>query len=272
MTNRQKTRLERITARDTRVIRAFLGVISYHEEELLIGKRTKRINGSKLEKLTLTAERFKDPTKRRLSVPHDFKKRFPNISVNELQECRQVAVAMWNSYLALEGKQPLKSREYREHKLPRYVYNRRFNILYRPEMEIRHWLDIIDSLDSSKSESRIYDRLLIPLNPSSYHLNIMEKGEVTSLRLFKDRSRKWWVVFSVRIETPQIRRSGKPPAVMGIDLGIEKAVCSVVLTEHRVRYVRYFTQSEKAERIAHYDEIVDSLQRDMNNYNNNGAP
>ena len=88
MSDRDRTRLNRITGRDTRVIRAFLGVIARHEKELLVGKRKKKINGGKLEKLTLTAERSKDISKNRLSVPHDFKKRFPNISLNELQECR----------------------------------------------------------------------------------------------------------------------------------------------------------------------------------------
>jgi hypothetical protein len=97
----EKDRLSRITGRDTRVIRAFLGVIAHHEKELLVGKKKKKISGNRLEKLTLTAERSKDGRKNRLVVPHDFKKRFPNISLNELQECRQVAVAMWNSYLAL---------------------------------------------------------------------------------------------------------------------------------------------------------------------------
>jgi hypothetical protein len=45
------------------VIRAFLGVIAHHEKQLLVGKRKKKINGGKLEKLTLTAERSKDRSK-----------------------------------------------------------------------------------------------------------------------------------------------------------------------------------------------------------------
>jgi IS605 OrfB family transposase len=57
---------------------------------------------------------------------------------------------------------------------------------------------------------------------------------------------------------------------MGIDLGINKAVCSVVLTQARVRYVRYFTQPEKVKRIKRYDEMVDSLQKEMNTRLNNG--
>ncbi|MHA2190505.1 MAG: RNA-guided endonuclease InsQ/TnpB family protein [Candidatus Thorarchaeota archaeon] len=268
----EQDRLTRITGRDTRVIRAFLGVIARHEKELIVGKRKKKINGGKLEKLTLTAERSKDGSKNRLYVPHDFKKRFRNISLNELQECRQVAVAMWNSYLALEGEQPLKAKGYRSRKLPRYVFDRRFKLLYEPEQEFKHILEIMDSLDSAKTDGWFHDRLRIPLSPSSYHLNRMSEGKVTSLRIFKDARKKWWGVFSVRITVPVIAGAGKPLAVMGIDLGIDKAVCSVVLTKERVRFAKYFTQHEKVKRIKRYDEMVDSLQREMDTKLNNGQP
>ncbi len=270
MTDRQRERLSRMTGRDTRVIRAFLGVIAHHEKDLLFGKKKKRINGGRLEKLTLTAERFKDPSKRRLTVPHDFKERFPNISLNELQECRQVAVAMWNSYLALEGEMPMKSRGYRERKLPRYVFNRRFKLVYTPEQETKYWLDLLDSLDSARTNSWVHDRLMIPLNPSSYHLNRLDEGEVTSLRILKDSQKRWWIIFSVRLGLPPVDISGKPPAVLGIDLGIDKAVCSAVLTRERVRYIRYFTQPEKVKQIERYDEMVDSLQHEMNLRRNAG--
>ena len=270
LSNYQRERLSRITGRDSRVIRTFLGVIARHENELLVGKKRKKINGAKLEKLTLTATRSKDPKKHRPAVPHDFKKRFPNISLNELQECRQVAVAMWNSYLALEGHQPLKAKGYRSHKLPRYVYARRFELVYEPDNQVKHWLELLDSLDSARVNSSRHDRLRIPLNPSSYHLNRMKEGKVTSLRIIKDSQKKWWVVFSVRIKTNQVDSSHKPPAVMGIDLGIDKAVCSVVLTRERIRHVRYFTQPRKVKQIKRYDRMVDSLQQEMNTRLNAG--
>lgn len=272
MSERDRTRLTRITGRDSRVIRAFLGVIARHERELLIGKRKKKINGGLLEKMTLTAERSSDSSKNRLNVPHDIKKRFPNISMNELQECRQVATAMWNSYLALEGEKPLKAKGYRSRKLPRYVFARRFKLLYTPEQDVKYWLDLMDSLDSARTDGWFHDRVLIPLKPSSYHLNRLHEGKVTSLRILKDARKKWWVIFSVRITVPVIVSAGKPPAVMGIDLGIDKAVCSVVLTRERVRYVKYFTQPEKVKRIEHYDAMVDSLQKEMDTRHNDGQP
>ena len=107
MTDRQKTQLNRTTGRDSRVIRAYLGVIERYEEELLTGSKQTRINASKMDVFTLTASRGKAS---RSSVPHDFKVRFPNISVNEFQECRDTAIAMWQSYLERGGAKPLQTK------------------------------------------------------------------------------------------------------------------------------------------------------------------
>lgn len=43
MTDRQKTRLNRISGRDSRVIKAYLGVIERHEDELLTGHKQRLI-------------------------------------------------------------------------------------------------------------------------------------------------------------------------------------------------------------------------------------
>jgi transposase len=144
--------------------------------------------------------------------------------------------------------------------------------LYEPDNEIKHWLELMDSLDSAKTTGWFHDRLRIPLSPSSYHLNRLSEGKVTSLRIIKDNRKKWWVVFSVRIVVSTVYGYGKPKAVLGIDLGIDKAVCSVVLTKERVRYVKYFTQPEKVKQIKRYDAMVDSLQREMDARRNNGGP
>jgi IS605 OrfB family transposase len=139
------------------------------------------------------------------------------------------------------------------------------------DQEIKHWLELMDSLDSAKTAGWFHDRLRVPLSRSSYHLNRMNEGKVTSLRIIKDSRKKWWVVFSVRIAVSTVYGYGKPPAVLGIDLGIDKAVCSVVLTKERVRYVKYFTQPEKVKIIKRYDAMVDSLQRKMDARRNNGG-
>ncbi len=254
MTDRQKTRLSRITSRDTRVIKGYLGVIERHERNLLVGKNKKRLDAGKIDKLTLR-------TDIRSIVLHDFKNRFPNISVNELQECRETAIGMWRVYLALGRNKPLQAMGYRSKKLPRHMFTRMFKFTYTPDKEIKHWLILRDSLDSVREGRKTHDRLTIPLSPSSYHLNRLGSGDVKSIQIVKARNRKWWVLFKVKVEPKQLDPRPKPLAVIGIDLGIKKAVCSAVLTKKGLRHVKYWTDREKAKHIERYDRMVASLQQ-----------
>ncbi len=259
MTDKQKTRLNRITGRDTRVIRAYLGVIECHEDELLIGRRRSKLDANKLDELTLTASRGKA---NRSSVPHDFKVRFPNISVNEFQECRGTAVAMWQSYLEKGGSKPLRRIGYSTRKIPRFAFIQRFELVYSPELEIRHWLKLRDSLDSVNEGRYQHDRLMIPLSISSFHLNRMKEGDVKTVRIFKDSRRKWWAIFTVTLAVDRIDTARKPLAVLSIDLGINKAACSVLLTKKGYKHVRYWKQEDKLRRIRSLDERVASLQKE----------
>ena len=93
MTKRTHQRLRQIVGRDTRAIRAFLGIIEQHENVLLTGRNKNRISDGELHKLTMTAIKVKTGCSQRLAVPHDMKARFPRISTNELQECRRNGVS-----------------------------------------------------------------------------------------------------------------------------------------------------------------------------------
>jgi len=259
MTDRQKTRLNRITGRDSRVIRAYLGVIERHEDELLTGRKRTRLDASKLDALTLTASKGKA---NRNCVPHNFKVRFPNISVNEFQECRDSAIAMWQSYLERGGSKPLSTKRYSTRKIPRFAFTQRFELVYSPELEIRHWLKLRDSLDSVSERRVRHDMLMIPLSISSYHLNRMQEGEVKTIRIFKDSRRKWWIIFTVTLVVDSINTVGKPPAVLSIDLGINTAACSVLLTRKGYRQIRYWKQADKLQRMKTLDDRFASLQRE----------
>jgi IS605 OrfB family transposase len=258
MTDRQRTRLNRITGRDTRVIKAYLGVIECHEDELLTGQRRTRIDASLLDELTLSASKGKAC---RDHVPHDFKKRFPNISVNEFQECRDAAIAMWQSYLELESSKPLRMKGYSQRKLPRFAFPKCFKLVYAPAVEIKHWLRLRDSLDSVVGGCARHDKLMIPLSISSFHLNQMKKGEVKTVLILKDHRRKWWAIFAINLEIDVLRTDGKPPAVLSIDLGINKAACSVLLTQKGYKHIRYWKQENKLRNMKTLDDRIASLQR-----------
>ena len=152
MTRRTKQRLRQIVGRDTRVIRSFLGVIEQHETKLLIGKKRNRISDGELDKLTMTALKVKTGQNQRLSVPHDFKAKFSRISFNELQECRQTAVAGYESYLELRSKNGMRAsrpcKVTSSRRIPRWTFSQRFRLIENMTTAARWWVNLRDSLDS----------------------------------------------------------------------------------------------------------------------------
>ncbi|MHA2024127.1 MAG: zinc ribbon domain-containing protein, partial [Candidatus Thorarchaeota archaeon] len=274
MTERSKQRLRQTVGRDTRVIRTFLGIIEQNEDKLLTGKNKDRIDDGKLDKLTVTALKVKSGYSQRLTVPHDFKVRFPRISQNEMTECRQTAVALYESYLKLRKKKGWNASHPTSingsRRIPRWVFSQRFKLIEKKTSVSRWWLDIRDSLDSAPEKQFRHDRLRIPLRISPYHLNQIRRGEVKAVQLFTDRRRKWWVTIAVRIPIDESPEENLPVAILGIDLGIEKAACATLLTPEKTRETRYFVQRDKVPIIKMYDRLVADLQREMYTRRNNG--
>jgi transposase len=264
MTERKQQRLRQIVGRDTRVIRAFLGIIERHEYALLTGKNRDRINDGKLDQLTMTALKVKSGYQQRPTVPHDLKDKFPRMSQNEMAECRKTAVSQYESYLKLRKQKGRRAsrptRVTSSRRMPRWVFTQRFRLIEKPTSVAKWWVDVRDSLDSAPRGSRIHDRLVIPLKVSPFHLNQFSRGEVKALQIFTDDSLKWWITFAVNVGVPEISDS-LPPAVLGIDLGIEKAACVSLVTPEKVRETLFFRQEEKIQRIKTLDSQVADLQR-----------
>ena len=274
MTKRSRQRLRQIVGRDTRVIRSFLGIIEQYENALLTGRKKNKIHDSKLDELTITALKMKSGFSQRPFVPHDMKARFLRISTNELQECRQTAVFMYESYLELRRKKGRKASRpcaiNGTRRIPRWVFSQRFKLFKHDTSASNWWLDLRDSLDSVVQGRKVHDRLLIPLSISPFHLNQMSRGKVKALQIIADRNQKWWVVFSVSINDVPELPNDLPPVVLGIDLGIEKAVCTALITPTKVKESKYFYQHDKAEKIKNLDCRVADLQHDRNIRRNNG--
>ena len=274
MTERTRQRLRQTVGRDTRVIRAFLGIIEQHESKLLAGKRKNKIQDGALDKLTMTAITVKTGYSQRSSVPHDFKVRFPRISQNEMTECRQTAVALYESYLELKRKKGRRASRPTTitctRRVPRWIFSQRFEIIEKKTIISRWWIDVRDSLDSAQKHRTRHDRLSIPLKISPYHLNQLDKGEIKAIQIFTDNSNKWWVTIAVRVMVGDLADNNLPVAILGIDLGIEKAACSTLLTPEKTRETHYFIQKEKVKAIKKYDKLVADLQREMHTRINNG--
>jgi len=273
MTQRSQQRLRQIVGRDTRVIRALLGIIEQYENKLLTGRKKNKVHDGELDKLTMTAIKMKLGYTQRLSVPHDMKARFPRMSQNELTECRQTAVALYESYLALRIKKGWNASRPNTvnftRRVPRWVFSQRFKLEHNPILRSKWWLNLRDTLDSAPEGRRVHDRLQIPLKVSPFHTNQFRRGEVKACQIFTDRTGKWWVNFAVRVSIVEIPSTINPPAVLGIDLGIEKAACTSLITPTRVRETRYFKQKDKVEVIKKYDQLVADLQRQFSIRQNN---
>ncbi len=242
--------------------------------EGVTGKNRDRIDDGKLDQLTMTALKVNPGYSQRLVVPHDFKVRFSRISQNEMSECRQTAVALYESYLKLRRKKgwnvshPASIKSSR--RIPRWVFSRRFKLIEKLTTSSRWWLDIRDAFDSVREKRTRHNRLSIPLKISPFHLNHIRRGEVKAVQIFTDRSRKWWVTIAVRIPIDESPEERLPVAILGIDLGIEKAACSTLLTPEKTRETRYFVQREKVKVIKKYDDLVADLQRKIYTGRNNG--
>jgi transposase len=130
-------------------------------------------------------------------------------------------------------------------------------------------MNLRNSLDSVREGRIKHDRLLLPLRVSSFHENQLGRGNVKAAQIFRDRIGKWWVTFAVRLNEPEVPETTLPPAVLGIDLGIDKAVCTTLVTPKKVRESRFFKQEEKATLLRKYDNQVASLQRAMHTRQNN---
>ncbi len=272
MTEKNQQRLRQTVGRDTRVIHSYLGIIERYENMLLTGRNKKRIDSNSLQKLTLTAFKVKTGKQQRTSVFHDMKGKFPRISQNEIVECLQSAVAMYNSYLSLRAKKgrnasrPTHTNGTR--RIPRWAFSQRFKLVEKDASTTRWWISLRDSLDSSPEKRKIHDRLMIPLKISPFHLSQLKKGEIKALQIITDRNRKWWILFAVRLPEFSVNVTGRPVAVLGIDLGIEKAACTSLVTPEKVRETRFFIQEDKVINLKKYDRLVSELQYELNTRKN----
>lgn len=272
MTSRSRQHLRQIVGRDTRIIKAYLGVIRTHEKELLTGKRRNKIDESKLHALTLTTTRS---SSNRTSVEHDMKCKFPRTSQNELTECRKTAVSLYESYLTLRAKKGRKASRPLDttcsRRIPRWTFAPQvFRLVKNRTIIARYWLNLRDSLDTETKGQTLHDRLFIPLKISPFHESQIEKGVVKAAQIFTDRQGKWWVTLAVRLDVLQEESDALPVAVLGIDLGIEKAACAALVTPEKVRSTTYFKQEDKIRLLKRFDDQVASLQHEMHTRKNNG--
>ncbi|MDH5646992.1 MAG: zinc ribbon domain-containing protein, partial [Candidatus Heimdallarchaeota archaeon] len=255
------SRLKQILGRDKRVIKAYIGVIHENEQELVTeGKSGKyRIDSGLLDKLTLTTSIKNSMNSIRDAVKHDFKKKFQRISLNEIKECRDVAIGQYLSFLELKKIQKQSS-------LPktlqgvRQINGRRYSLGKRK-------LSIMDSMDTNlgislDGKNRVtHNSISIPIHLNAYAKNKLENGELRTVSLYK-KDNKYYTSFAIQKETtPYQPDKSLKKAVLGIDLGINKTATTVLYTEDAILEERTWRQDEKISSLSKLEDRISNLQR-----------
>jgi transposase len=268
LTARKQRKLDQITGRDTRTIKYLLKVI-YHNEELLTVERKgkNRVNKSTLDQLTLTTSK-NTSSPPRLSVRHDVKAKFPRSSHDELQECRDNAVATYHSQQAV-GTAPTNYPSLK--KLPRTqaANKQRFVLSCSPANTVaRWWVGIRDSLNTYKKQSGRHNRLWLPLACAPYHEHKLQQGTLQALELvYNQTKREWWAHFIIRSVQPSYH-SAHPPAVLGIDLGINKRAVSALLTSKgtiRRHEIKFWLDKVQTQLLKEDEDNLTEVQRKLAN-------
>ncbi|RLI97956.1 MAG: hypothetical protein DRP00_03080 [Candidatus Aenigmatarchaeota archaeon] len=186
--------------------------------------------------MTLTTSRAKEE-ERRTTVPHDLKKMFPYCSHNEFQECRDIVVQLYEQGYQPSSKRPPIKRVRRQ-----LINGKRFILVHLPKEKnntlTRWWVGIRDSLDTWKRNTPYHQKLWLPLEMSSFHQKELKKGQIKSLELrYKRSTSEWWVYFHLKVLPHSFslpcqgeNSSFLPPAVLGIDLGINIPAPRVLIT------------------------------------------
>ncbi len=268
LTPKKRQQLEKLTGRDTTIIKHYLQIID-QEQNLLWqeGKKGKRISKKTLDELTLTSKAqqrtqkdgSKGKTQGRVHVKYDLKNQYQRqTTVRELKECRDTAIAMWHSYCesilaheAIYWKIMQKIKYFNQESELAQVLQwwefekkpakpcqteithqnklpRHTNINTTAFLHQRSTKLTTFWLELYYPEKRIH--LWLPLNPALYHLSLLKEGKVKIIQLVKHKNNRWYAHITVDIPIPKQPKKKKPLTIVSADLGMNKAATAVLLT------------------------------------------
>jgi len=103
-----------------------------------------------------------------------------------------------------------------------------------------------------------YDRIMLPLNPSNYHLSNLSKAiRIIDCEVVK-KSKKWYVHFTCEYEV--VKQSFSQ--LRAIDLGVNRSISTVLINpDHSLIYERCIKENEKKRILQRYDEYIARLQQ-----------
>lgn len=189
-----------------------------------------------------------------------------------IQQCRDQALWVWRSYQAQheewerrleysngKGRERLFKREPMKpftggltNKVPVRIDIRTGSVEASKNMKLSQYVIRLSTLKRRM-------RITIPLNPARYHLNLLRKGRIVDFQLVK-RERKYYAHVCVKYEVPDV----PVRSVIGIDLGVRRAMATVLLTPNqplRRGDLSILRDGEKKRRLDQLNCRVAELQR-----------
>jgi putative transposase len=198
------------------------------------------------------------------------------LSAGFVQCCADTALWMWKSYWKLhrEWERRVKRAQHKGdehwlHKLMKREPQPPFSNGLQHKIPI--WFDYrIGSLERSEaiklspylvriSMLKRGERIIIPLNPAKYHLDLLERGEIKSFQIIK-RGRKFYVHVKVKYQV----QDQPARAVRGVDLGVKRSAATVLLRPGQPLHRDDFSvirDGEKTHRLNELNEKVAKLQQ-----------
>lgn len=189
-----------------------------------------------------------------------------------MQQCRDQALWMWRGYRVQLGEWNRKleqSEGKRREKIVRREPHKPFHagLINKIPVRIDSRSGTIEHSKSIKisqyvlrlSTMKKYHRITIPLNPAEYHLDLLEKGRIVDFQLVKKNH--WYSAhICVKYNAPDLPAR----AVLGVDLGVRRAVATVLLTsERRMRPsdLSILRDGERRNRLDQLNRRIAQLQR-----------
>ena len=236
LTEKKLRYLQKLTARDTSIIKGYLEVIDTKKDELFNNKASMADTKAHLDSLTLTSRPLKrknregvaNVTPGRTQVFFDMKENFSNhTSVRELKNCRDTAMEMYTSHLAAVARHDQTYWKFFENE----KYDGREDMLantlrwwmtkkpalpcqsltYEPKKLPRRICTSTGKIHCNTATTvtkywfEVYStskkkHLFLPLNVSEYHKRQFNKGKLTSYKLVYDSDKlRWYLHIGINI-------------------------------------------------------------------------
>lgn len=150
--------------------------------------------------------------------------------------------------LKQEPSQPFSNKRTLIHKIPVRLDYRTGNVK-KVNLKLTQWMIEISTLKKHK-------RMAVLLNPSKYHTDLLESGEIRDFEIVK-KAKKYYVHIVCQYEVDDI----KPESLFSIDLGIKRTLTTVLFSNDKEPQSMFVKDEDKQSKLEFYDKLFSKLKQ-----------